>query len=205
MQTRAWRPGKQVGGRRGCGGALGRGPAPVAPCSVQTHLPVTHEDAVRSTLARLRVEAEEIPCDPEFADTAAFCERYGFPLDRSANTIVVASRRDPAVACACVLLATARLDVNHRVRELLGERRLSFADAELTTSRTGMAIGGVTPFGLPDDLPVFVDSSVLQRDWVIVGGGSRSLKLRVAPDALLKLPAARAVEGLAHEVNDADR
>src|SRR4051794_38723261 len=29
-----------------------------------------------------------IECDPAFADTAAFCERYGYAPERSANTIV---------------------------------------------------------------------------------------------------------------------
>ncbi|MET8005069.1 hypothetical protein [Nonomuraea glycinis] len=31
--------------------------------------------------------------DPELADTAAFCERYGVPLDASANCVVVGAKR----------------------------------------------------------------------------------------------------------------
>ena len=65
--------------------------------------------------------------DPDFADTAAYCARYGMPLDRSANTIVVASKREPRRYCACVALATTRLDVNHAVRRLMGASRVSFA------------------------------------------------------------------------------
>ena len=34
------------------------------------------------------------PIDPAFADTAAYCERYGVPLERAANTIVVASKKE---------------------------------------------------------------------------------------------------------------
>ena len=66
-----------------------------------------------------------------------------------ANTIVVAARKEPGVACACVVLATCRLDVNHAVCDLLGVRKASFASAEQTRELTGMMIGGVTPFGLP--------------------------------------------------------
>lgn len=58
--------------------------------------------------------------DPAFADTAAFCKRYGIPLDRCANTIVVASKNEPKPHCACVVLATTRLDVNHAVKERMG-------------------------------------------------------------------------------------
>jgi prolyl-tRNA editing enzyme YbaK/EbsC (Cys-tRNA(Pro) deacylase) len=158
------------------------------------------EDAVLTRLAELQIEHEVLPCDPELADTAAFCAHYGHPLDRSANTIVVAARREPGVACACVALATCRLDVNHAVCDLLGVRKASFASPEQTRELTGMMIGGVTPFGLPDGLPLFIDAAVMDRDTVILGGGSRSIKLRVAPAALQRLPGARVVAGLAAPV-----
>ena len=32
--------------------------------------------------------------DPGLADTAAFCERYGVRMDRSANCVVLAARRE---------------------------------------------------------------------------------------------------------------
>ena len=35
------------------------------------------ESAVTSALDALGVDYQTMPCDPEFADTAAFCERYG--------------------------------------------------------------------------------------------------------------------------------
>ena len=143
------------------------------------------------------VEYEAIACDPELADTAAFCSHYGYPLERSANTIVVAARKEPGVACACVVLANTRLDVNHAVCAVLGVRKASFAGPDQTTALTGMMIGGVTPFELPASLPLFIDSRVLREPWVIVGGGSRSLKLRVPPTALTDLPGARPVDGLA--------
>ena len=36
--------------------------------------------------------------DPELADTAAFCERYGVAMDASANCVVVKGKRDPVAA-----------------------------------------------------------------------------------------------------------
>ena len=47
---------------------------------------------VRDALTSLGVDFEVMECDPALADTAAFVEAYGVPLDRSANTIVVASK-----------------------------------------------------------------------------------------------------------------
>jgi prolyl-tRNA editing enzyme YbaK/EbsC (Cys-tRNA(Pro) deacylase) len=155
------------------------------------------EARVRERLDELGVAYDVIPCDPDLADTAAFCAHYGYPLESSANTIVVAARRQPGVACACVVLATSRLDVNHKVCELLGVRKASFASSEQTNDMTGMMIGGVTPFGLPEELPLFIDAQVVQRESVIIGGGSRSMKLQLAPSALTLLPSARTIDGLA--------
>ena len=153
--------------------------------------------ATRAALDRLGLAYEVMPCDPELADTAAFVEAYGVPLERSANTIVVASKGAAPTYVACVLLATTSLDVNSGVRREMGVRKASFARAEPTREVTGMEIGGVTPFGLPDDLPVLVDARVMQPDWIILGGGNRSSKLRLAPSALTALSSVRIVAGLA--------
>ena len=138
-----------------------------------------------------------LDCDPALADTVAFCEHYGYPLDRSANTIVVASRKPQGHHAACVVLATTRLDVNNRVRRLMDVRKASFAPAETTAELTGMEMGGVTAFGLPPGFPLFVDARVTQLDWTIVGGGSRSVKIRVDPEVFGRMPDTAIVEGLA--------
>lgn len=155
------------------------------------------EQRVAAALAALGAPYEVLPIDPAFADTAQFCEKYGVPLDHSANTIVVASKKEPKQYAACVVLATTRLDVNHAVKNLMAVSRLSFASADETKAVTGMLIGGVTLFALPPDLPIYVDDRVMALDWVIVGGGSRSTKIKTSPAVLARLPNARVVAGLA--------
>jgi len=140
---------------------------------------------------------EMLPCDPDLADTETFCRAYGFALDESANSILVASKRPAGSVAVCVALANTRLDVNHRVRDLLEVKKLSFASPEVTRTLTGMEIGGVTPFGLPPDLRVFVDAAVMSRARVIFGAGTRSAKIRTAPSALLALSAVEVVTDLA--------
>lgn len=150
-------------------------------------------------LRDLGVPYELFPCDPTLADTAAFCAAYGFAPEESANTIVVIGKSDPPHFAACVTLAPYRLDVNRTVRDRLGTRKASFAPAELTAELTGMQIGGVTVFGLPATLPVWVDSRVMARERIVLGGGSRSWKVIVSPSILLRLPRVEVVEGLATE------
>jgi prolyl-tRNA editing enzyme YbaK/EbsC (Cys-tRNA(Pro) deacylase) len=125
--------------------------------------------------------------DPALADTAAFCAAYGYAPEVSANCLLVASRDDEPKVAACLVLATTRLDVNRRVRQLMGVRKLSFAPAELTVERTGMQIGGVTPFGLDPAIPLYVDQRIATLERIIVGGGSRSVKLLVPPAALIAI------------------
>lgn len=152
---------------------------------------------VQRAVDALAITHEVLPCDPELADTAAFCAHYGFTLESAANTILVASKKvEPSKYAVCVVLGTTSLDVNHKVRELLDVKRLSFADAETTMALTGMQIGGVTAFGI-DDLPVFIDAAVMLQDRVVMGGGNRSSKLLLAPTELLKIPSAVVVQDLA--------
>jgi prolyl-tRNA editing enzyme YbaK/EbsC (Cys-tRNA(Pro) deacylase) len=153
--------------------------------------------STRDALDRLDLEYEVMPCDPALADTAAFVEAYRVPPERSANTIVVASKGAEPSYVACVLLATTSLDVNSVVRREMGVRKASFAAAEPVRALSGMEIGGVTPFGLPADLPILVDARVMEPAWIILGGGNRSSKLRVAPSVLASLPSVRVIEGLA--------
>jgi prolyl-tRNA editing enzyme YbaK/EbsC (Cys-tRNA(Pro) deacylase) len=159
---------------------------------------VSHPTAlVTAALGRLGVAHRVMDCDPAAADTAVFCERYGIAPEDSANTILVAIKREPRRYVACVVLATTRLDVNHKLRDVLAEKRLSFAGAEETLAVTGMLVGGVTPFGLPETVPVLVDAAVMARPEIVLGGGGRDTKLQLAPAELAKLPGVRMIERLA--------
>jgi prolyl-tRNA editing enzyme YbaK/EbsC (Cys-tRNA(Pro) deacylase) len=154
-------------------------------------------DRLIEALEPLGIEYELFAGDPALADTAAFCAAYGFALEDSANTILVAGKATPPPYAACVVLAPTRLDVNRTVKERLGTRKASFAAAEDTRAITGMEIGGVTVFGLPPDLPIWVDARVMSRERVVVGGGSRSWKVLLDPAMLLRIPNVEVVEGLA--------
>jgi prolyl-tRNA editing enzyme YbaK/EbsC (Cys-tRNA(Pro) deacylase) len=154
------------------------------------------EQRVCQVLDGLGVVYELIQIDAAFADTAAFCEHYGFPTDHSVNTIIVGSKKEPRRYCACLVLATMRLDVNHAARKLMGVSRASFASAEDTMALTGMMIGGVTVFALPPELPIYVDAQIMPLDYIILGGGSRSLKIKVAPQALRHLANTQIVPAL---------
>ena len=139
---------------------------------------------------------EIIDCDPSFADTDEFCSHYGYSPDESANAILLEGKAESPIYALCVVLATTRINVNKVARKRLGTRKASFASAEVTKSLTGMEIGGVTPVGLPDDLPIWIDNLVMEAPKVIIGAGSRDAKIYLAPKNLLRFPNTHIVKGL---------
>ena len=154
---------------------------------------------IREFLDQSNLSYEVWPCDPELADTAAFCDHYGVALEKSANAILVRSKTGVEKFVLCVLLATDRLNTNHTVRKKMGARKVSFASADETRAITGMEIGGVTPLALPADLPIWVDEAVMQCEYIVLGGGNRSCKLKVDPQVLIQQPSVEVVESLARD------
>ena len=154
------------------------------------------EERVLEAATATGIPYEVVACDPDYADTARFCERYGYPPENSGNTIVVASKKEPKKYAACVVAAHRRLDVNHTVRGLMGGARLSFARSDETAAVTGMLIGGVTVFALPAEIPLYVDEALMGLEYVILGGGSRSCKIVAPPEILRRIANAEVVPGL---------
>lgn len=155
------------------------------------------ESRVRAALTDLAISGWEwIPIDPAFGDTADFCARYGFDLPHCANTIIVAGKRGPAAYCAGIVRGCDRLDVNRTVRRLMGVPRASFASADETRQLTGMLIGGVTALALPPQLPIYADRRLLEMDYVVLGAGSRSAKVKMPPAELSRLPNLEFIAGL---------
>ena len=88
------------------------------------------DTSVMQSLNDVGASYEIIDCDPSFADTAAFCNRYGYLPEESANAILLEGKADPPLYALCLVLATTRINVNKVARKRLGTRKASFARAE---------------------------------------------------------------------------
>lgn len=139
--------------------------------------------------------------DPDFADTAEFCERYSEPLETGANCVIIEGKRAGEVSyAACLVLAHTRIDVNSRARKYLNARKASFAPMDVAVELTGMEYGGITPIGLPKDWPLLIDSRVVELPKIVIGSGLRRSKIFISGAALAQLPGADVVSDLALEV-----
>ena len=153
---------------------------------------------IRQFIESTKLKFEVMDCKPELADTHIFCKEYGIDLEDSVNTIVVKTKTGELKYAVCALLATTKLDINKMIRKKLGARKVSFATIEETAKLTEMDIGGVTPLALPNTLPLWVDSRVMQRNSIVLGGGNRSSKIKISPKIFQQTLNTEIVEGLAN-------
>jgi prolyl-tRNA editing enzyme YbaK/EbsC (Cys-tRNA(Pro) deacylase) len=143
-------------------------------------------DPVAKAVEKGGLDVAVAAIDPDLADTAAFCERYGVALEDSANCVIVSAKRGGETRYAAVMvLATHRADINGIVRRHLEARKASFAPQAEAVELTGMEYGGITPIGLPADWPVLVDENVTRRPFVVIGSGVRRSKLALSGEALV--------------------
>lgn len=152
------------------------------------------DEKVKAALDANGMTYEVLACDPLLADTAEFCAHYGIPPENACNTIVVVAKTTPKQYVACLVNATTKLDVNHKISKLVGIKRLSFASSEETAELTDQMIGGVTLLALPGDWPVYIDERIMPLDYAVLGGGNRSSKIRIAPGELRKIPNAQVAD-----------
>ena len=120
-------------------------------------------------------------------------DAMGCELGQIVKSLVFVVADRPVVA----LVAGDRRGDAEALSELLGGGKVRFADAETVRASTGYAIGGVSPFDLPPELPIFADASLARFDIVYPAAGTPASMVRVHLAELLELSRA-CVEDIAH-------
>lgn len=136
--------------------------------------------------------------DPAFADGLLLSKEYDVPLEMELNCLAVEGVRNEQKRYAALVLPYGkRANTGSVVKQLLNAKKVSFAPLDFVMQATDMEFGSITPLGLPDDWLVLVDSSLVDRDQVIIGGGLVQSKIMLPTELLLSLPNVQMVEGLA--------
>jgi prolyl-tRNA editing enzyme YbaK/EbsC (Cys-tRNA(Pro) deacylase) len=120
---------------------------------------------------------------PEGTRTAVDAARaIGCEVGQIVKSLVFVAGGKPVV----VLVSGAnRLDES-RLGEVAG-RPVTKADAETARLATGYAIGGVPPFGHPDDVAVYMDRDLLAHQVVWAAAGRPDSVFEIAPERLREL------------------
>ena len=138
--------------------------------------------------------------DPRYAGGKELCEKYQIDITKGANCLIVNGIRGKnKTYAACIVPVGYRYDMSGEVRKRMGARQVSVAPLEDVLSTTQMEYGSITPIGLPSDWLMFIDPKVLLHEYIVVGGGLVKSKLLIPSQALLDIPNALILDGLAKE------
>lgn len=110
---------------------------------------------------------------------AAFAARAtGVPLECTVKTLVAAAGLGRNVLV--LVPGDRQLDLK-RLARALGAKKAGLVDPETAERLTGYHVGGISPFGVRQPLPVVMDAAVLSREAVLINAGRRGLMLRMSP------------------------
>lgn len=136
--------------------------------------------------------------DPEFAGGVELCEKYNIDPKYGANCLVVDGIRGDNHTYAVLLVPVGyKYNMSNVVRKELNARMVSVAPLDFVLEQSKMEYGSITPIGLPKEWLLFIDPLVLENERIIIGGGYKKSKLSIPSKALLSLPNAQVLEGLA--------
>ena len=146
-------------------------------------------ESVRAWLAEHAPDLPLIEVEESTATVETAAKALGVEPGRIAKTLAV---RVADQTFLLVARGDARLDNGKTKREFGGRPRMLGADETFTL--TGHPVGGVCPFGLASELPVYIDRSLEAFEIVYPAGGSLNTSVEVSTQRLFDLVGDRWVD-----------
>ncbi len=113
---------------------------------------------------------------------AAFAARAsGFPLERTVKTLVVDLGHKQFTLA--LMPGDKQLSMK-RLAKILRVKRAAMADTRTAERITGYLVGGISPFGTRQKLPVVMEESILAFEEILINAGQRGMMLKIAPDII---------------------
>jgi len=132
------------------------------------------------------IEAHHIPAEHLIFATschtaAEAAESAGATLDDLVKNVCLTA--DTGEFIVAIVKGPDRVDAG-RIAALLECKKPKHASAEAVLERTGYAVGGVPSFGY--EATILIDEKVMEKPWILTGGGSDRALVRISPQALLE-------------------
>lgn len=99
-------------------------------------------------------------------------------------------KKYPLIVVTC---GDKKLDAKKLARAL-NVKKIKFADPQTVVDATGFPPGGVSPIGLLNDIPIYLDKSLWDYDLVYAAAGTANSALPIGPDRLLEVTDATVVD-----------
>ncbi len=139
-------------------------------------------ESVRAFFAEKAPDIAVIVTEQSSATVALAAEAHGVEPAQIAKTICARVGEDVALIVAA---GTARLS-NRKFKDRFAAKP-RMLDAEQVVAATSHPVGGVCPFGLPTDLPVYCDRSLSAFAEVVPAAGATNAAVRIAPERMAAL------------------
>lgn len=141
-------------------------------------------ERVRAFLSQRGLEAGLLAFDDRSTKTCELAaEAVGCEVGQIVKSLVFVADSRPVLA----LVAGDRRGDTAAIGALMDASSVRFADAETVRSATGYAIGGVSPYDLPDELTVLVDDSLERFETVYTAAGTPASMVRIDRAVLFEL------------------
>jgi Cys-tRNA(Pro) deacylase len=154
-------------------------------------------ERVPSTPAVLALRAAKIDFTPHFytyeekGGTAVSSRELGVDEHAVVKTLVMA---DDKGAPLIVLMHGDRKVSTKALARVIGVKAVEPCAPDVAQRHSGYRVGGTSPFGTRKKMPVYVERSVLDLPAIYINGGSRGFLVRIVPQVLTNLLAARPVD-----------
>lgn len=146
-------------------------------------------ESVRAYFAEKAPDIEILVTEQSSATVDLAAAAHGVEPAQIAKTICL---RAGETVMLVVAKGTARLD-NRKFRDEFAAKPRMLGGDEVV-ELTGHPVGGVCPFGLAQDLPVYCDVSLKAFDVVVPAAGATNSAVRIAPERMAELTAAKWVD-----------
>lgn len=136
----------------------------------------------RSFLAEHAPDIEIIELEESTATVSLAAKAHGVEPGQIAKTLAFKVGENPFLIVAA---GNARID-NGKIRNVF-DGKAKMLDADTVMELTSHPVGGVCPFGLATNVPVYCDESLLAYDEVLPAAGSSNSAVRLCPKRLAEL------------------
>lgn len=129
-------------------------------------------------LKKKKIPHEVVPYDHEEKGAVFAARAVGFPLEQTVKTLVVDLGGQ---SFGLALMPGDQELALKKMAKACGFKKAAMAAPETAERLTGYHVGGISPFGLRQRLPVVMEEGLLDHDTVMINAGQRGVMLKMAP------------------------
>lgn len=158
---------------------------------------MARKDHASETPATAWLKARKVPYTEhlyeyvEHGGTGESAKQLGWDEHAVVKTLVM---EDEAAKPLIVLMHGDRQVSLKNLARQIGAKKVAPCKPEVANRHSGFLVGGTSPFGTRKDMPVYVESTVLELPKILINGGRRGYLVGLDPRVLTEALGARPVQ-----------